>query len=89
MIKQEYNIVHCLNLWSRPERLEGFLKEAERTLKSGGKIVMIEPANSWFGLWIYKTFHHEPFDIKGGWEIQSTGPLSGSNQALPYIYFDF
>jgi hypothetical protein len=29
MIKQEFNIVHCINLFSRPERREGFLKEAE------------------------------------------------------------
>lgn len=30
MIKQEFNIVHCINLWSRSERMEGFIKEAER-----------------------------------------------------------
>lgn len=65
-----------------------FLEEAQRVLKHTGKIVMIEPANSAFARFIYKNFHHEPFDIKGTWEIESTGPLSGSNQALPYIYFE-
>lgn len=65
-----------------------FLKEAERTLLKGGKVVMIEPANSALGRFIYKRFHHEPFDENGGREIQAGNPLSHSNQALPYIYFE-
>ncbi len=65
-----------------------FLKEAERTLIKGGKIIMIEPANSALGRFIYKRFHHEPFDEKGGREIQPGNPLSNSNQALPHIYFE-
>lgn len=64
-----------------------FLQEAQRTLKSKGKIVMIEPANTFFSRWIYKTFHHEPFDEKGELSIAAGKPLSHSNQALPYIYF--
>lgn len=65
-----------------------FLKEAERTLIKGGKIIMVEPANSAFGRFIYKRFHHEPFDEKGGREIEAGNPLSNSNQALPHIYFE-
>lgn len=86
--KDELSGIFMLNVFHHIPKPHLFLKEAERVLKPGGKIVMIEPANSWFGKWIYKTFHHEPFDIKGDWEIQSSGPLSGSNQALPYIYFE-
>jgi SAM-dependent methyltransferase len=63
-----------------------FFKEAERTLKPGGKIIMVEPANTILSRFIYKNFHHEPFLPKGGWEIDSTGPLSGANGAIPYIY---
>jgi SAM-dependent methyltransferase len=66
---------------------ELFFKEAIRTLKPGGRIVMIEPANSWWGRFIFKTFHHEPFDQKAGWELASSGPLSGANIALPWIIF--
>jgi len=65
-----------------------FLKEAERVLSKGGRVVMIEPANSAFGRFIYRNFHHEPFEPAGEWEFPSSGPLSGSNQALPYIYFE-
>jgi SAM-dependent methyltransferase len=65
-----------------------FLKEASRVLAPGGKIIMSEPANSAWGRFIYRNFHHEPFEPKGGWEIPSTGPLSGANGALPWIFFE-
>lgn len=65
-----------------------FLEEAQRCLVKGGKILMIEPANSFFGRFIYTRFHHEPFDPKAGREIDPGNPVSNSNQALPYIYFE-
>jgi SAM-dependent methyltransferase len=64
-----------------------FLKEAQRCLKLSGKIVMIEPANTIWGRFIYKNFHHEPFDAKADWLLDSTGPLSGANGAMPWIIF--
>lgn len=64
-----------------------FLEEASRVLINGGKIIMIEPANSLWGRFIYKNFHHEPFNPKGDWTIPSSGPLSGANGALPWIVF--
>jgi len=64
-----------------------FLNEAQRTLIDGGKIVMIEPANTLFSRFVYKWFHHEPFNPKGGLEIKPGNPLSNSNQAFSYIYF--
>ena len=65
-----------------------FLKEADRVLKKDGVIIMIEPANSKWGRFIYKNFHHEPFNPNGGWEIPVSGPLSGANGALPWIVFE-
>ncbi len=67
---------------------EQFLKEAERVLVTGGKMVMIEPANSYWGRFIYKNFHHEAFDTTGPWSIPPSGPLSGANGALPWIVFE-
>ncbi len=64
-----------------------FLGEVDRTLQSGGKLVMIEPANSLWGRWIYQNFHHEPFLPEAGWTIPLSGPLSGANGALPWIVF--
>jgi SAM-dependent methyltransferase len=64
-----------------------FLNEAYRVLKPGGKIVMIEPANTLWGRFIYSRFHHEPFYPDGNWEVPFSGPLSGANGALPWIVF--
>jgi SAM-dependent methyltransferase len=66
---------------------EAFFVEALRCLKQGGKIVMIEPANTLWGGFIYRNFHHEPFDAKGGWGFESKGPMSSANGAIPWILF--
>ena len=68
--------------------IEKFLDEANRVLAKNGKMIMIEPANSLWGRFIYKNFHHEPFDINGGWTFPEKGPLSGANGALPWIVFE-
>ncbi len=67
---------------------EKFLAEASRVLKKGGVIMMIEPANSCWGRFIYKNFHHEPFDPAGDWSFPLSGPMSGANGALPWIVFE-
>lgn len=66
---------------------ETFFIEALRCLKPGGKIVMIEPANTIWGGFIYRNFHHEPFDAKGEWGFESSGPMSSANGAIPWILF--
>jgi SAM-dependent methyltransferase len=86
--ENELASIMMLNVFHHIPKPYLFLKEAERTLIKGGKIIMIEPANSALGRYIYKRFHHEPFDEKGGREIQAGNPLSNSNQALPHIYFE-
>ncbi len=80
--------IMMLNVFHHIPNPHLFLLEAMRTLKKGRKIVMIEPANSLLGRFIYKKFHHEPFDEKGGRTINPGNPLSNSNQALPHIYFE-
>ncbi|NIT26661.1 MAG: methyltransferase domain-containing protein, partial [Candidatus Aminicenantes bacterium] len=56
-----------------------FLKEAERCLRKGGRIIMVEPFNTSFGRFFYQNFHHECFDPDSGWEHLEGGPLSGAN----------
>lgn len=84
----ELSAICMLNVFHHIPHPHHFLKEAQRTLVKGGKVVMIEPANSALGRFIYKRFHHEPFDETGAREIKAGNPLSHSNQALPYIYFE-
>ena len=69
--------------------VEQFLREAVRVLKSGGKIVMVEPANTLWGRFIYQNFHHEPFlpDVLD-WQLPPGGPLSMANGALPWIVLE-
>jgi len=66
-----------------------FFKEALRCLKIGGKIIMIEPANTFWSRIIYKNFHHELFDAQAGWELtEDEGrPVSQGNGAIPWIIF--
>ncbi len=79
--------IFMLNVFHHIPNPASFLYEAQRTLKTKGTIVMIEPANTLISRFIYKKFHHEPFDENGAMQIESGKPLSHSNQALPYIYF--
>jgi SAM-dependent methyltransferase len=69
------------------KRPKVFFAEAQRCLKSGGKMVMIEPANTLWSRFIFKNFHHEMFDPSAGWEMNKTGPLSDANGALAWIIF--
>lgn len=68
-----------------------FLKEAHRVLRSGGRLLMLEPYPSPFSLPVYRRFHPEPFifDVdyfaKNG-EIVQKDPWD-SNQAIPYLLF--
>lgn len=67
---------------------EDFFSEAQRVLRTGGIIYMIEPANTIFSRIVYKYFHHESFDTYAKeWSFPSSGPLSGANGALPWIIF--
>lgn len=86
--ENELGCIMMLNVFHHIPRPYLFLQEAQRTLVKGGKIIMIEPANSNLGRFIYKRFHHEPFEETGPREITAGNPLSNSNQALPHIYFE-
>lgn len=66
-----------------------FFREATRTVKPGGAVVMIEPWLTPWSRFVYRLLHSEPFlpDAKE-WELPRSGPLSGANSALPWILFE-
>jgi hypothetical protein len=37
---------------------------------------------------IYRNFHHEPFNTKGGWGFNEVGELSGAKMVIPWIIFE-
>lgn len=64
------------------------LGEAARCVRPGGVLSMIEPWVSAWSRFVYRHLHHEPFDPEAtDWRIESGGPLSGANGALPWIIF--
>jgi len=70
-----------------------FLNEAYRTLKIGGRIIMVEPGITPFSLIFYKLFHIEPviinvnpFDIV---KPDSKRVPFDANQAIPTIIFKY
>ena len=66
-----------------------FLRGATKKLAPGGQIVMVEPYFSWLSYPLYKSLHHEPvnFNIDRPVLEEIQGPLSTSNQAMPYMIF--
>lgn len=87
-VENELSAIFMVNVLHHIPDPKKFFYEAEKKIMKDGMIVMVETANSTFSKIIYKNFHHEPFDTKAGWELTSSGPLSSSNQALPWIIFN-
>ncbi len=77
-------MVDVLHHIKKPEKA---LREIERCLTVGGKIIMIEPYNSLWGSFVYKYLHHEHFNPEADWSIAGKGRMSDSNTALPWIIF--
>jgi SAM-dependent methyltransferase len=78
-----------LDVFHHLPRVQSFLGEAARSVKTGGALVMIEP---WYSRWsrlVYKYLHHESLDPETPeWDFPQGGPLSQANSALPWIVFD-
>jgi SAM-dependent methyltransferase len=67
---------------------QAFFNEAFRVLKSGGRIVIVDPYHNIFSSLLFpRLFSSETFEKSGSWCDASTHPMSGANQALTYIVF--
>ena len=78
-------LINALHHFSDPVQ---FFKESARCVRNGGNIIMIEPWVSSWSRFIYGKLHHEPFDpASTSWTLPQSGPLSGGNDALPWIIF--
>jgi SAM-dependent methyltransferase len=66
-----------------------FLDEADRCVRPGGRIVMLEPWNTAWSRLVYTRLHHESFQPDApDWGFVGSGPLSDANGALPWIMFE-
>lgn len=84
----ELAAIYMLDVLHHLPDIDRFLGEAERCLKPGGRIIMVEPANTCWGRFVYQHFHHEPFLPEAStWTLPEGGPMSAANGALPWIVF--
>jgi SAM-dependent methyltransferase len=66
-----------------------FFREAERVLRAGGRVLMVEPAITWGSTLFYRLFHHEPVrtsadPLADGVPDPRRDPYA-SNQAIPTL----
>ena len=74
------------------ENVSLFFDEALRTLKGGGRIIIMDPYISWASWPVYRYLHPEPVDLTQD-PLRLTTPRSGrlpfdSNQAMATILFE-
>jgi SAM-dependent methyltransferase len=83
--------VVMLDVLHHLERPIEFLTEAARVLKSGGRLVMIEPAMSTIARRFYDRFHEEPVDMNADpFALVTISPDRDpfdANQAIPFLLF--
>jgi len=76
------------NVFHHLPEVRSFFGDALACVRPGGAVVMIEP---WVTPWsrlIYSKLHYEPFDPGAAvWELPAGNPVSGGNNALPWIVF--
>lgn len=83
---ESVGVIYAVHVLHHIPDVTKFLDEAVRVCKVGGGMVLVEPYWSPVGRFFYKTLHPEPYDDKvKEWRFDSTGAMSGANQALSYI----
>jgi SAM-dependent methyltransferase len=88
---QSFDTIVLLDVLHHIELPARFLAEAERILKPGGRLIMIEPAITPLSRIVFALFHDEPVDLKAD-ALREGSPSAGrdpylANQALPTLLF--
>jgi len=85
---QALRAIVMLDVMHHLPRVEHFFNEAQRCVKPGGVIVMVEPWVTGWSKIVYRYLHQEPFIPESDqWHFPPGGPLSQANAALPWIVF--
>jgi SAM-dependent methyltransferase len=77
-----------LNVFHHIADAPAFLREAQRCLAPGGRMLIVDQQPGHISSPILRYAHHEPFSPDAArWEFETSGPLSGANGALAWIVF--
>ncbi len=69
--------------------VRAFFEQATVCVAPGGVIAMVEPWLTPWSRFVYGRLHHEVCAPDAeDWKFTSSGPLSGANEALPWIVFE-
>jgi SAM-dependent methyltransferase len=80
--------IFLLNVFHHIADATAFLREAQRCLAPGGRMLIVDQHPGWISSLILRVGHHEPFRPEAErWEFETSGPLSGANGALAWIVF--
>ena len=71
------------------------LHEFHRVLAPGGRLILFEPAASWFGKLVYQLFHHEPvgmddpleWDAPAGFSADDAGYFAAQGSATRFFWW--
>jgi SAM-dependent methyltransferase len=80
--------ISAFNVFHHLPDVTAFLRGAARVLRSGGRIVLVEPWFTPLGQWFYRALHHEPSVLDPDcWDLVGEGRLAGANSRLPTSVF--
>lgn len=81
----ELNAIIGIQVLHHIKNIDNFLREAVRTVKPNGLVVLIEPNWGPVSTVLHKYFHNEPYDKKQSFE--SALYTNDTNQAVSYVLF--
>ncbi|EKE00978.1 MAG: type 11 methyltransferase [uncultured bacterium] len=88
---ESFNTILMVDVLHHIQKPALFFQEASRVLKSGGRIVLLEPAITSVSWFFYNFFHPEPvkMGVNPFEDIQSQQPWQSfdANQAIPELIF--
>jgi SAM-dependent methyltransferase len=85
---ESLRFIAMLDVFHHIPDVGAFLAEAERCLRPGGRLFIVDQYPGWISTPLYKYVHTEPYRPDSReWRFDTTGPLSGANGALAWIVF--
>jgi len=85
---EELDAICALSVFHHLPDAAAFLRQAQRVLRKGGRIVLVEPWFTPIGQWFYRTIHNEPaVNDPDFWGVVGDGRIAAANTRLPTSVF--